>query len=62
MKLGKLDIYATRRTATCAPADIHERSLISIQQGWTAHDWEITVGPWYMVVSRVSSGGHSRVA
>jgi hypothetical protein len=44
MRLGNLDIYTTRRTATCAPSDIHERSFISIQQGWTPNNWQITVG------------------
>ncbi|MGZ5176575.1 MAG: hypothetical protein ACXWCW_20795 [Burkholderiales bacterium] len=63
MKLGNWDIYATRSTAACAPSGL--RLLLSIEQGWSEHDWEITVGPWYMVLSRVSSvsrEGYSRAA
>src|SRR4051812_46661885 len=49
----QLGPYATRSSATCAPSGL--RLLISIERGWTENDWEITLGPWYVVVSRLGA-------
>jgi hypothetical protein len=35
-----------------APGDALDRGFISLQQGHTEDDYEITVGPWFVVASR----------
>jgi hypothetical protein len=39
-----------------APGDALDRGVISLQQGHSKEDYDITVGPWYVVASRIKLG------
>jgi len=56
MRVGKFDVFITRRTCMTAPGDALDRGVVSLQQGHSKEDYDITVGPWYVVASRIKLG------
>ena len=44
MRLGNFDVFITRRTCMTAPGDALDRGVISLQQGHSKEDYDITVG------------------
>jgi hypothetical protein len=50
MRLLGYDIFVTRYSRSML-APTASRPFFVIERGWTVHDTEIILGPWYVVIT-----------
>jgi hypothetical protein len=54
VKICGFDVFASRHFIQRAPGAA-PRPFFSIEQGSTIDDYEATIGPWYVVASRINN-------